>query len=392
VLSQQKQQVAPLDWMEQVLQQRQQDSLLRVAVPTKRLSPTLIEIDGKELVNFGANDYLGLSWNSGKLPTIIPSTTTGSGSAPLISGYSPHHSDLEAAIAEFEGSEAAIVFSTGYAANVGTISAIAQEGDLLLSDSLNHASLIDGCRLSKAKSIVYPHNDIDAIQAILRQHRVSFRRCYLATDTLFSMNGDLANLHEIARLAQDFEMTVIVDEAHATGVYGSNGRGWVEECGLEDSITVRIGTLSKSIGCVGGFVHGSQVLVDYLRNFARTYVYSTSMPESVAWNAAKNIQKLSKMNAERSQIRETSKGYRSRLSAHSLRVPAGGSPIIPIFLESSAKTISASHHLRELGFYVPAIRPPTVPDDQCMLRVSLSIHHTEEQLDKLIVGLVDAVK
>ncbi len=391
MLWQQKQQVAPLDWMKQVLQQRRRDSLLRVAVPTRRISPTLIEIEGKQLINFGANDYLGLSWNSKELPIILASPTTGSGSAPLISGYSQQHSDLESAIARFEGSEAAIVFSTGYAANVGTISAIAREGDLLLSDSLNHASLIDGCRLSKAKSIVYPHNDIQAIGVILKQHRASFRRCYLATDTLFSMNGDLANLTEIARLAQDFDMTVIVDEAHATGVYGPNGRGWVEECGLEDSIAVRIGTLSKSIGCVGGFVHGSQVLVDYLRNFARTYVYSTSMPESVAWNASRNIQKLSEMNAERTQIRETSKDFRSRLVGHGLRVPIGDSPIIPIFLESPTKTISASHRVREMGFFVPAIRPPTVPDDQCMLRISLSIHHTEEQLNRLLDGLLDAV-
>jgi 7-keto-8-aminopelargonate synthetase-like enzyme len=206
------------------------------------------------------------------------------------------------------------------------------------------------------------------------------------------MNGDLANLTEIANIAQDFEMTVIVDEAHATGIYGSHGRGWVEECGLEDSIAVRIGTLSKAIGCVGGFVHGSQVLVDYLRNFARTYVYSTSMPESVAWNATKNIQKLSEMNDDRKRIRETSKSFRNRLRDHGLRVPAGDSPIIPILLESSAKTISTSHRIRESGFYVPAIRPPTVPDDQCMLRVSLSIHHTEDQLNRLLSGLVDVVK
>jgi 8-amino-7-oxononanoate synthase len=377
--------------MEQVLQQRRRDSLLRVAMPTKRLSPTLIEIDGKQLVNFGANDYLGLSWNAKELESILHDETTGSGSAPLISGYSQHHCHLESVIAGFEGSEAALVFSTGYAANVGTISAIAQEGDLLLSDSLNHASLIDGCRLSKAKSIVYPHNDVQAIQEILKQHRSGFRRCYLATDTLFSMNGDLANLPDIARLANDFEMTVIVDEAHATGVYGARGRGWVEECGLEDSVEVRIGTLSKAIGCVGGFVHGSQVLVDYLRNFARTYVYSTSMPVSVASNAARNIQKLSGMNAERAKIRETSNAFRSRLSDQGLQVPMGDSPIIPIFLESSAKTVSAAQLVRELGFYVPAIRPPTVPNDQCMLRVSLSIHHTKEQLDQLQDGLVDAV-
>ena len=381
-----------VDWMERVLQQRRQDSLFRAATPTRRLSPTMIEVEGKRLINFGANDYLGLSWNFGEQPSSSHLETTGSGSAPLISGYSQHHADLEANIAQFEGSEAAIIFSTGYAANVGTISAIAQEGDLLLSDSLNHASLIDGCRLSKAKSIVYPHNAVEAIQQILEQHRPRYRRCYLATDTLFSMNGDLANLNAISKLASDFDMNVIVDEAHATGVYGELGRGWVEECGLEDSIAVRIGTLSKAIGCVGGFVHGSQVLIDYLRNFARTYVYSTSMPESVAFNASRNIRKLATMHSERIQIRDTSKGLRQRLISQGLRVSLGDSPIIPIFLESCSQTIMASHRLRELGLYVPAIRPPTVPDDQCMLRVSLSLHHTEMELDALVRELVEVVE
>jgi len=388
--------------MEQVLEQRRQDSLFRAATPTRRLSPTLVEVDGKRLINFGANDYLGLSWNSGEQPSSSHTEalhdenshleTTGSGSAPLISGYSQQHADLEATIAKFEGSEAAIIFSTGYAANVGTISAIAQEGDLLLSDSLNHASLIDGCRLSKAKSIIYPHNDIQAIQQTLEQQRARFQRCYLVTDTLFSMNGDLADLNAISKLARDFDMTVIVDEAHATGIYGGLGRGWVEECCLEDSIAIRIGTLSKAIGCAGGFVHGSQVLVDYLRNFARTYVYSTSMPASVAFNAARNIRKLAAMHSERIQIRETSKVLRLRLISQGLRVSLGDSPIIPIFLESSSQTIVASHRLRELGFYVPAIRPPTVPVDQCMLRVSLSLHHTEKELDTLVQGLVKVVK
>jgi 8-amino-7-oxononanoate synthase len=347
----------------------------------------MIEVDGKRLVNFGANDYLGLSWNGNASTQNHSSETTGSGSAPLISGYSQHHAELESAIAQFEGSEAAIVFSTGYAANVGTIGAIAQEGDLLLSDSLNHASLIDGCRLSKAKSIVYPHNDTHAIRQILEKERTRFKRCYLATDTLFSMNGDLADLQGIARLAEEFSMEVIVDEAHATGVYGELGRGWVEECGLEKSIAVRIGTLSKAIGCVGGFVHGSQVLVDYLRNFARTYVYSTSMPTWVARSAENNLQRVTAMGTERTRIREMSRRLRHRLNSQGLHVPLGDSPIIPIFLASSAEALAISQELRERGLYVPAIRPPTVPNDQCMLRVSLSIHHSVEEIDRLVLNL-----
>jgi len=369
--------------MNQELQQRRLQSLFRVAKVTKRTSPTLIEVDGRPLINFGANDYLGISWTSAGDSISANLPTTGSGAAPLLSGYSDHHAALESALARFEGSEAAIVFSTGYAANVGTISAIAQEGDLLLSDSLNHASLIDGCRLSKATSVVYPHSDMQAVHQILSQQRSLFKRCYLATDTLFSMNGDLAKLPEIVVLAETFDVNVIVDEAHATGIYGKNGRGWVEECELEKQIAVRIGTLSKAIGSVGGFVHGSQVLVDYLRNFARTYVYSTSMPEWVAIATMSNLARLSSMHRERIDLRSKSRDLRNRLQLAGYQVPSGDSPIIPITMESPEIAVDHSYRLGELGFYVPAIRPPTVPADQSMLRVSLSIDHTEEQIQSL---------
>jgi len=373
--------------MNQALQQRRQQTLFREAKVTKRLSPTLIEIDGRTLVNFGANDYLGMSWSLAEHLVNQYSPTIGSGAAPLLSGYSEHHAALESSLAKFEGSEAAIVFSTGYAANVGTISAVAQEGDLLLGDSLNHASLIDGCRLSKAKSIVYSHSDMQAVHEILSQHRSQFKRCYLATDTLFSMNGDLAKLPEIVALAKKFEMSVIVDEAHATGIYGKNGRGWVEECGLENQIAIRIGTLSKAIGSVGGFVHGSRVLIDYLRNFARTYIYSTSMPEWIAIATKTNLTRLTSMSRERTDLRRMSSDLRNRLQLAGFQVPSEDSPIIPIRMESPEIAVDRSYRLRELGFYVPAIRPPTVPADQSMLRVSLCIDHTEEQIKSLINSL-----
>jgi len=376
-----------MDWMNQALQQRRKQTLFREAKVTKRLSSTLVEINGQTLVNFGANDYLGLSWSSAEHSKNCCPVTIGSGAAPLLSGYSEHHAALESSIADFESSEAAIVFSTGYAANVGTISAVAQEGDLLLSDSLNHASLIDGCRLSKAKSIVYPHSDMQAVHQILSQHRSQFKRCYLATDTLFSMNGDLAKLLEIVSLAETFDMAVIVDEAHATGIYGKNGRGWVEECGLEKQIAIRIGTLSKAIGSVGGFAHGSQVLVDYLRNFARTYVYSTSMPEWVAISTKSNLARLSSMSRERTILRSKSSDLRHRLQVAGFQVESGDSPIIPIRMESAEIAVDRSNRLREFGFYIPAIRPPTIPADQSMLRVSLSIDHTEEQIKSLINSL-----
>ena len=236
--------------------------------------------NGHLAINFGANDYLGLAWNPEVRLAALEATQSvrkfGSGASPLVTGQSEEHDKLVKSIARFEEAESAIVFSSGYAANVGTVAALASKGDLIFSDSLNHASLIDGCRLSRAHVIVYPHRDMAALRVLVQQNRHMGKFAFVATDSVFSMDGDLAPLHDIQALCSEFDMHCFLDEAHATGVFGVSGRGLLEHFGVPRERMVSIGTLSKALGCVGGFVAGPNVLIDWLTNHARSWIYSTA--------------------------------------------------------------------------------------------------------------------
>ncbi len=405
-----------LEWLESELAERRQKSLYRSTMLATHDLPGLIQVDGQWLNNFGANDYLGLASHPRVLAALHPTTTNplvdetkainlaptspwlsndhrfGSGASPLVSGYTQDHALLEQALATFEHTEASILFSTGYAANVGTISALASEGDLILSDELNHASLIDGCRLSRAKVIVYPHGNVKAIAEQIRAHQGTSKRTFIVTDSLFSMDGDIAPLAEIVDIASDNNAIVIVDEAHATGVFGKHGSGIVEELGLIDKIPVRIGTLSKAIGGMGGFVVGSQTLIDYLRNFARTYIYSTAMPGAIARAALASIELMHTMQEERKRLRDRSYRFRTSLKRSCLRTSEGDSPIVPIYVGSSNSVVRLAKELRDEGHFVPGIRPPTVPRDNSLLRVSLSVVHSDEQIEKLLQSLARVLR
>jgi 8-amino-7-oxononanoate synthase len=405
-----------LEWLESELAERRQKSLYRSAMLATHGPPGLIQVDGRWLNNFGANDYLGLAWHPAVLAA-LPRTTNddlvheseasnltsasalvgnqqrfGSGASPLVSGHTEDHAYLEQALARFEHTEAAILFSTGYAANVGTIAALASEGDLILSDELNHASLIDGCRLSRAKVIVYPHCNAEILAKQIQEHQGSSKRTFIVTDSLFSMDGDIAPLAEIVDIATEFKATVIVDEAHATGVFGKRGSGIVEEIGLIDQIPVRIGTFSKAIGCMGGFVVGSQTLIDYLRNCARTYIYSTAMPGAIARAARASVELMHTMQDERKRLRDRSYRFRGTVKQFGLRTRDGDSPIVPIYVGSPDLVLRLSKQLHEEGHFVPAIRPPTVPRDGSLLRISLSVVHSEEQIEKLLQSLVSILR
>ncbi len=402
-----------LDWLASELEERRALDLYRSAMIVHHGKPGYIQVDGQWLNNFGANDYLGLAShpaviaasqttasqtkvNQGSMscdassrskiesPSLISDQRLGSGASPLVSGYTHDHASLELSLARLEQAEAAILFSTGYAANVGTIAALASDGDLILSDELNHASLIDGCRLSRAKVVVYPHCNVEALAQRLHEHRGSSRRAFIVTDSLFSMDGDLAPLCEIVELAEKHKVTVIVDEAHGTGVYGQSGSGVVEALGLLDKIPVRIGTLSKAVGCLGGFVVGSQTLIDYLRNCARTYIYSTAMPAALARAAQASLAMMHSMGEEREQLRDRSRRLRHSLKQLDLRTSDGDSPIVPIYIGSPNEVLQIASQLREAGHFVPAIRPPTVPRNGSLLRISLSTSHTEKQIQDLL--------
>ncbi len=339
-------------------------------------------------INFGANDYLGLAWNPEVRLAAFEATQTvrkfGSGASPLVTGQSDEHDKLVQSIAGFEQTESAIVFSSGYAANVGTVAALASKGDLIFSDSLNHASLIDGCRLSRARVIVYPHCDMAALRVLVQQNRHMGKFAFVATDSVFSMDGDLAPLHDIHALCSEFDMQCFLDEAHATGVFGVCGRGLLEHFGVPRERMVSIGTLSKALGCVGGFVAGPHVLIDWLTNHARSWIYSTASTIPNVAAARKSISIAQTMRSERIELAKKASELRSSLLALGFEVGIGESPIVPVYINDPAKATHLGERLLAEGVFIPAIRPPTVPENRSLLRISLSVEHSGNEIGQLL--------
>ncbi len=360
---------------------------------TRRDTPQgpVITLDGRELANFGSNDYLGLA-NDERLVraarTALVSEGWGAGSSPLICGRAVGHDALERALAEFEGTEAALLFPSGFAANMGTIPAVVGPGDAIFSDALNHASLIDGCRLSRADIHIYPHRDTEYLEKLFSENPA--RRRMIVTDSLFSMEGDIAPLRDLADLAKRWEAMLMVDETHATGVFGSHGRGLCEELEVEADVDIRIGTLSKAFGCIGGFVCGKQTLIDWLFQKARPYVFSTAFPAMAAEVA---VTALDIVRSEpRRRITLLDKVAKTREYWRNLGWDVGDSEsqIIPLHIGDSARAMNLAEYLRNQGCFVPAIRPPSVPEGQALLRVSLSAAHTPDMLGRLTEALAAA--
>jgi 8-amino-7-oxononanoate synthase len=347
------------------------------------------QLDGFDVVNFGSNDYLDLS----RHPLLLASIETGvrdfgwgSGASPLVTGRSSLHEQLEQKLAEFEQAEAALLFSTGYAANMAAIVTLVGRGDGIFSDALNHASLIDGCRLSGAEVCRYSHACMDDLESQLACHRSRYERAIIVTDSLFSMDGDLAPIAKICDLAERFNCLVVVDEAHATGVYSENGAGWCHEADCAERVIVRTGTLSKAIGGIGGFVVGPQSFIDLLIHRGRSYMFSTSMPALSVLAALTSLELLQKMGAERQQLRQRAMRLRRTLTEMGLDVGKGDSPIVPVYVGDSHHCVEYAGRLLKMGCYVPAIRPPTVPVGKSLLRISLSIAHKEDDYSRLVAG------
>jgi len=380
----------PAFWteLEASLGKRREAGLHRQAVVSVPIGPTTLERDGKRAVHFGANDYLGLAWHPDVRRAILDAATGcdrfGSGASPLVTGHSPSHDRLVQTIATFEATERAIVFASGYAANVGTVAALVSNKDVLFSDSLNHASLIDGCRLSRAETHIYPHCDFESLRELVKEYRHRGRHAFVLSDSVFSMDGDTAPLREIHTLCHEFDMQCILDEAHATGVYGQLGRGLVEHLGLSRERIVSIGTLSKAIGCVGGFVAGSSTLIDWLTNHARSWIYSTAAPLPTVTAACKAISLVQGMQKERQVLAQKGELLRASLRELGLEVGEGSSPIVPIYVRDDKRTTELSRRLLEAGIYIPAIRSPTVPANSSLLRISLSVLHSDEEIERCV--------
>ena len=358
---------------------------------TTRAGPQgpVIELDGQRLVNFGSNDYLALAniaqRESAAAP--IPFLGFGSGASPLITGRSAEHERLERALADFERTQAALLFPSGYAANSGTVAALVSKGDVVLSDAKNHASIIDGCRLSGARIVVYPHRDISYVEMMLKQAS-TFRRRLIVTDSLFSMDGDAAPLPELADLAEQYHAMLLVDEAHATGIFGDAGRGMVEHLQVEDRINVRVGTLSKALGCAGGFVAGPQKVIDWLSNRSRPYVFSTAAPSPVVTAALRALEIVRAEPRRRQILLARAASLRSELQDQGWNVGDAIGQIVPVFTGEPEATMQRCQTLRQCGFFVPGIRPPTVPAGESLLRISVTYAHTDEML----AGLLEAFR
>ncbi len=379
----------PLAWLDDELNALDRRHLLRqLPVPLGRQQP-VVQLDGREIVNFASNDYLGLAADPRLQEAAAAAcfdSGVGRGASPLVCGRSKYHEELERRLAEFEGVEAALLFPSGFAANSGIMPALVDRGDSIYADAKNHASLIDGCRLSRANVHVYSHGDVSDLEKLLSQNHDARRRL-IVTDTLFSMDGDLAPLATIVEVAKRFNAMLLLDEAHATGVFGAQGRGVAEAIGIEYEGLIRIGTLSKALGAAGGFVCGSKSLICWLANRARSYVFSTAQPAAISAAALAALDIVEQEPQRRVKLLETSAWLRNELNARGWNTGHSQSQIIPILIGSPERAVSLSEQLHQRGYWLPAIRPPSVPEGESLLRLSLTAAHTSEMLNGLLSAL-----
>ena len=299
------------------------------------------------------------------------------------------HRDAEVAYADFLGTPAAVLFSTGYAANVGTVQALAGTGDVIFSDALNHASLIDGCRLSRASIHVYAHRNVDHLGSLLREHRPRAGRALIITDSLFSMDGVIAPLREIAELARSFDAGLMVDEAHALGVFGPKGRGLSAELGIQPDVVV--GTLGKAFGVAGAFVAASEEVVSLIRNRARSFVYSTAPPPMLARAAIEALRLVRQADDARHALLENASELRSQLRALGFDIPSENSQILPVLIGENHRTMQLSAELLDKGVFVQGIRPPTVPEGTARLRLTPMATHRPEHIERAIDAFASLV-
>jgi 8-amino-7-oxononanoate synthase len=348
----------------------------------------LAEIRG---VNFCSNDYLGLAEN----PTLrerIAESVRGAGKiggtgSRLLSGQTEEWRELEERFAKFAGTESALYFTTGYAANLGLLAALAGKDDVIFSDARNHASLIDGMRLSGARKLIYPHLNLNALEDALRKEASTVQRKLIVTETVFSMDGDLAPLPEIAELAEKYNAVLILDEAHATAVHGPGGRGLAFGAGLAERVLAIVHTCGKALASAGAFVCGPAVLKEHLVNHARTFIFSTALPGYIAAQIGAAMQLSAGMDCEREALLKSAGVFRKALRAEGFDTAASDSQIVPVVLGANEATLDAAEHLQREGFAVRGIRPPTVPQGSSRLRLSLTARIPQHELTRLVASL-----
>jgi glycine C-acetyltransferase len=341
-----------------------------------------------------SNNYLGLADRSelkAAAHDAIERYGTSAVSSRLISGHMSAHRQLEERLAKWKGKQRALVFSSGYQANVGVITSLVGRGDVVLSDALNHASIIDGTRLSRATVAVYRHNDVEHLEELLRLHHDAWR-ILVVTESIFSMDGDAAPLDRIADLCRRRGAWLMVDEAHAAGVFGPRGAGLVSELGLSDRVDVIVGTLGKALASFGAYVAGSHALIDLLVNRARSFIFTTGLPPSAAAAAHAAIDIVERERSSAKRLLERAATFGAALRAAGLQVPNIESQIVPVMVGDADATVAVMQRLLDVGIYVAAIRPPTVPEGTSRLRVSLMATHSDEQIPRAQNAIIDAVE
>ncbi|MDP2767626.1 MAG: 8-amino-7-oxononanoate synthase [Candidatus Methanoperedens sp.] len=372
--------------IEDFLKERQEQGLLRKLKPASLRLGGKIYFGNKEYVDLSSNDYLGLSNHPELKKAVIAATGkfgVASCASRLLSGDSELFQELEDAVAGFKGKEAALVFNSGYQANVGIISALFTRGDCIFSDRLNHASIIDGILLSQAKIFRFQHNDPGHLEALLKKERAKFKNALIISESIFSMDGDRAPLKELVGLKEKYNCQIMVDEAHATGVFGENGSGVVEEEGLSAKIDLIMGTFSKALAGFGAYLATSRGIVDYLVNTCRSFIYSTALPPAVIAGNLASLKLIKDEPYRRKTLLSMAKMLRDKLTEKGFCVK-GSSQIIPLILGDNLRAVEFAKKIQEQGYWALAIRPPTVPAGQARLRLSLSYDHNQETLNKLI--------
>jgi 8-amino-7-oxononanoate synthase len=381
--------INPYAWLEQSLATIHQADWYRSVQTLQGRSGAIVQLEGREVINFASNDYLGLTGDERLIQAAIAATQeygTGSTGSRLLTGHRQLHQQLERAIASLKQTEEALVFSSGYLANIGTIAALVGKRDLILADQYNHSSLKNGAILSGAVVVNYAHSDIEDLKTQLAEHRQHHRRCLIVTDSVFSMDGDLCPLPEILAIAAHFSCMVLVDEAHATGVLGANGAGCVEHFGCTGQTLIQVGTLSKALGSLGGYVAGSSVLIDFLRNRAPSWIYTTGLSPADTAAALEAVQIVQQEPERRAKVNnnvDTLKHLMQRLPQ--LKLLPSESPILCVKQASATDALTTGEKLKAAGIFAPAIRPPTVPTSR--IRISVMATHELSHLHQLVLAL-----
>lgn len=367
------------------LKQRQARDMMRRRLTLESGQDTEISINGQHFINFSSNDYLGLASHPKLIESTLKATQrfgTGSGSSHLVAGHSDEHHRLEEELATFLGTERALLFSSGFMANYGVLTALFDRKDLIVQDKLNHASLIDGGRASEAKMLRYGHNDMKSLERQL-QHQVEAK--VVVTDGVFSMDGDLAPLPQILELTERNKSSLMVDDAHGFGVLGASGKGTLEHFELEQSkADIYMATFGKALGGYGAFVAGSDVLIESLVQFARSYIYTTAIPPAVAATNRAGLVLIQSEPEHRQQLHHNINYFKQLAIEKNLPLMPSDTAIQPVLLKTNERALEVSQGLRDKGLLVVAIRPPTVPENSARLRITLTANHSRQHIEQLV--------